>query len=163
MPCSLQTYRSRIGTFNLRTLVKPYRAPSSLPSRRKSTCLAVLLITNYCLLLTIMPSLWPGSTAKPQQMNLYPTCRTYSMTMVGCPSPSVQNKQMDIETIIATHNPHILGLEEANFKHTHDLEDVQQHGYTLHLDSCVHNPNLGLARVAFYTHNSLKVKRRLDL
>ena len=73
------------------------------------------------------------------------------------------NKQLDIETIIGTHKPHILGLGEANFRHDHDLEDVQHNGYTLHLDSCVDNPDLVMARVAVYTHDSLRVKRRSDL
>ena len=74
----------------------------------------------------------------------------------------LQNKQLDIETIIDSHKPHILGLGEANFRHDHDLADVQQPGYTLHLDSCVNNSDLGMARVAAYTHNSLRVKRRSD-
>ena len=73
------------------------------------------------------------------------------------------NKHTEIETIIGTHKPHILGLGEANFRHDHDLADVQQAGYSLHLDSCVSNPDLGMARVAVYTHNSLRVKRREDL
>lgn len=73
------------------------------------------------------------------------------------------NKQLDIETIISSHKPHILGLGEANFKHDHDLGDVQQLDYNLHLDSCVENPELGMARVAVYTHSSLRVKRRPDL
>ena len=73
------------------------------------------------------------------------------------------NKQLDIETIIGSHKPHILGLGEANFRHDHDLADVQQAGYSLHLDSCVDNPSLGMARVAVYTHNSLRVKRRADI
>ena len=75
----------------------------------------------------------------------------------------LHNKQLDIETIISTHKPHILGLGEANFRHDHDLVDVQQHGYSLHLDSCLENPDLGMARVAVYTHSSLRVKRRHDL
>ena len=75
----------------------------------------------------------------------------------------LRNKQPEIETIIGTHKPHILGLGEANFRHDHDLADVQQAGYSLHLDSCVSNPDLGMARVAVYTHNSLRVKRREDL
>ena len=70
---------------------------------------------------------------------------------------------LDIETIVQTHKPHILGLGEANFRHDHDIEDVQLQGYTLHLDSSVENPNLGMARVAVYTHNILRVKRREDL
>ena len=73
------------------------------------------------------------------------------------------NKQQDIESIISTHKPHILGLGEANFRHDHHLADVQQPGYTLHMDSCVDNPALGMARVAVYTHSSLRVKRRADL
>ena len=70
---------------------------------------------------------------------------------------------LDVETIVQTHKPHILGLGEANFRHDHDVEDVQLQGYTLHLDSSVDNPNLGMARVAVYTHNILRVKRREDL
>ena len=73
------------------------------------------------------------------------------------------NKQLDIESIISTHKPHIFGLGEANFRHDHNLEDVQQQDYNLHLDSCVENPELGMARVAVYTHSSLRVKRRSDL
>ena len=73
------------------------------------------------------------------------------------------NKMLDIETIMQTHKPHILGLGEANFRHDHDVEDVQLQGYTLHLDSSVHNPNLGMARVVVYTNNILRVKRRQDL
>ena len=65
--------------------------------------------------------------------------------------------------IISTHKTHIFGLGEANFRHDHDLEDVQQQDYNLHLDSCVENPELGMTRVAVYTHTSLRVKRRSDL
>ena len=75
----------------------------------------------------------------------------------------LSNKQLDSETIIGTHKPHILGLGEANFRHDHDLLDVQQTGYKLHLDSCIDNPDLGMARVDIYTHTSLRVKRRFDL
>lgn len=31
------------------------------------------------------------------------------------------NKQLDIDSIISTHKPHMLGLGEANFRHDHDL------------------------------------------
>ena len=73
------------------------------------------------------------------------------------------NKLDDIESIINSHKPHVLGLGEANFRHDHDIEAVQLPGYTLHLDSCVNNPSLGMARVGVYTHESLRVKRRTDL
>ena len=74
------------------------------------------------------------------------------------------NKQNDLETIIADHKPHILGLGEANFRHDQDKEAVQIQGYNLHIDSGVENPDVGgMARVAVYTHNLLRVKRRPDL
>ena len=63
----------------------------------------------------------------------------------------LSNKQLDIETIIGTHKPHILGLGEANFRHDHDLLDDQQTGYKMHLDSCIDNPDLGSY---IYTHIS---------
>jgi hypothetical protein len=46
---------------------------------------------------------------------------------------------------------------------TRQMHSAQQQGYTLHVDSSVHNPNLGMARVAVYTNNILRVKRREDL
>ena len=73
------------------------------------------------------------------------------------------NKQLDIKTIVEEHKPHIFGLGEANVRSDHDLEDLQLSGYSLHLDSCIDNPHLGLARVAVYTHEALRVQRRRDL
>ena len=74
------------------------------------------------------------------------------------------NKQADIQSIIADHKPHILGLGEANFKHGQDLDDVAVQGYNLHLGQGVDNGHAGsTARVAVYTHTALRVKRRSDL
>ena len=55
----------------------------------------------------------------------------------------------------------VLGLGELQFKKQHDLDEVQQPGFTLHLDSCQNS--LGVSRCGVYTHNSLVVKRRNDL
>ena len=71
------------------------------------------------------------------------------------------NKREDIKEIINTHKPLVLGLGEAQFKKNHDLAEVQQPGYTLHLDSS--QASLGVSRCAVYTHDSLVVKRRNDL
>ena len=71
------------------------------------------------------------------------------------------NKHQDLETIIADHHPHILGLGEANYNQGQDIEAVQFPGYTLHLDSGLEQQ--GMARVAVYTHTSLRVNRRRDL
>ena len=42
----------------------------------------------------------------------------------------LQNKHHEIETIIATNKPHILGLSEANLKKEVDLSLVQHADYT---------------------------------
>ena len=76
---------------------------------------------------------------------------------------SLQNKMLDIATIMDRHKPHILGLGEANFRNDHEIDTVQVPGYTLHIDSSINNPELGLARVVVYTNNILRVKRRDDL
>ena len=78
-------------------------------------------------------------------------------------SAFLENKQMEIGTLIKTHKPHLFGLGEANLRSDQYLGDVQQPGYMMHIDSCIKNPSLGLARVVVYTHNSLIVRRRHDL
>ena len=70
------------------------------------------------------------------------------------------NKLTDIQSIIADHKPHILGLGEANFKKGQDLADVALPGYNLHLGQGVDNEQAArTARVAVYTHTALRVKR----
>jgi hypothetical protein len=75
----------------------------------------------------------------------------------------LQNKYSEIETIIAGHKPHILGLSEANLRAGHDLNSVQFSDYQLHTAQTLTNPDLQVSRVVVYTHNSLVVKRRHDL
>ena len=78
--------------------------------------------------------------------------------------PFMTNKQNNIQSIVAEHRPHILGLGEANFKHGQDLQSVAIPGYNLHLGMGVDNAEVAsTARVAVYTHSILRVKRRHDL
>ena len=39
---------------------------------------------------------------------------------------------MEVESIISDHEPHLLGLSEANLRVDHDLNMVQHPDYTLH-------------------------------
>ena len=78
-------------------------------------------------------------------------------------SSLLQNKHSEIESIIAGHQPHILGLCEANLRHGVNASLVQHQDYQLHIASSIDNPTLGIARVVVYTHSSLIVKRRDDL
>ena len=74
------------------------------------------------------------------------------------------NKQDDILTVIRDHKPHIIGLGEANFNQGQSVEDVAIPGYILHLDSGLECGEVGnTARVAVYTHELIRVKRRQDL
>ena len=78
-------------------------------------------------------------------------------------SSFLHNKKNEIETIIAGHHPHVLGLSEANLKNDHDLALVQLTDYDLHLSPTSTNPELNISRVVVYTHKSLVVRRRNDL
>ena len=75
----------------------------------------------------------------------------------------LHNKHHDIETIIAGHHPHVLGLSEANLRKDHDLSLVQHENYDLHTSPTAENPELATSRIVVYTHKSLVVKRRNDL
>ena len=76
----------------------------------------------------------------------------------------MKNKQQDNKQILQHHKPHILGLGEANFKSGHNLTDVEIPGYKLHLHQAWQYDDLDkTARLAVYTHELLRVKRRPDL
>ena len=42
------------------------------------------------------------------------------------------NKVHEVESIIQDHHPHLLGLSEANFFHSHDLNDVSIQDYDIY-------------------------------
>ena len=42
----------------------------------------------------------------------------------------LNNRMHEIENIISSHRPHVLGISEANFFHNHDLDSVQIENYT---------------------------------
>ena len=73
------------------------------------------------------------------------------------------NRIHEIENIISTHRPHILGLSEANFFQHHDLDSVQIENYKLINAKTLNNPELKVSRVCVYLHNSMVGKIREDL
>ena len=73
------------------------------------------------------------------------------------------NRIHEIENIISTHRPHILGLSEANVFSHHDLSDVQIENYKLFNSKSLTNPNLNVSRLCVYIHDSLVGKLREDL
>ena len=78
-------------------------------------------------------------------------------------SSLLKNKHAEIETIISDHQPHVIGLSEANQRGDQDLGLVQHVDYDLHLAPSSSNPAMNMSRIVVYTHKSLVVKRRTDL
>ena len=71
------------------------------------------------------------------------------------------NKQGDIIEVIQKYKPLVLGIGWTQLKTNNNLADVQQPGFTLHLDSC--QASLGVSWCAVYSRNSMVVKRLEDL
>ena len=69
----------------------------------------------------------------------------------------------ELELAVADHQPHLLGVSEANFKQDHDVEDVQLEDYELFFSNTLGNNNLGISRVVCYKHISLVGGLRPDL
>ena len=70
---------------------------------------------------------------------------------------------MEIEQVVSTNHPHLLGISEANLKRVHDIEDVQLPEYDLILSKTMDNDQLQVSRVVCYMHQSLVGKVREDL
>ena len=68
-------------------------------------------------------------------------------------SSLLHNKHQEIESLIAGHHPHILGLSEANLRSNADLSLVQHADYQLHTDPTLSNPEIGISTVVVYTHS----------
>lgn len=75
----------------------------------------------------------------------------------------LENKMGEIENLISTHRPHLLGISEANLHHHHDLQNVQVDDYDLITCPTITNPILKTSRIVVCKHKSLIGKVRSDL
>ena len=75
----------------------------------------------------------------------------------------LHNKIHEVENIVQDRHPHILGVSEANFLASHDLEDVQIQDYELYTCPTLTNPDIQASRIVIFKHNSLIGKLRPDL
>ena len=73
------------------------------------------------------------------------------------------NKIHEVENIISTHRPHILGISESNYFQDHDYDAVQIENYKFLTAKTINNPNLKVSRVCVYLHKSMVGKIREDL
>ena len=89
--------------------------------------------------------------------------RSIKMAHWNAGSAHLHNKMDELESVIAEHHPHILGISEANFRKDHSLEEVQIENYDLVLSKTIENEYLGVSRVVCYKHHSVVGKVREDL
>ena len=69
----------------------------------------------------------------------------------------------EIEHVVSTYRPHILGISEANLKRIHNIGDVQLPEYDLIVSKTMDNDQLQASRVVCYLHHSLVGKVREEL
>ena len=75
----------------------------------------------------------------------------------------LHNKIHEVENIIHDHQPHLLGLSEANLLAGHDLDDVHIQDYDMYTCPTLENPSIKASRIVVYKHSSLTGKLRPDL
>ena len=75
----------------------------------------------------------------------------------------LHNNLENIESVINSYKPDILGISESNFLKKHDLNDVQIDNYKLFLSETLKNENIEASRIAVYLHNDIVCKVRTDL
>ena len=62
----------------------------------------------------------------------------------------LKNKINEIETVIATYKPHVLGISESCFMEEHDRNEIEIENYDVFLSRTLENPNLMASRLAVY-------------
>ena len=60
-------------------------------------------------------------------------------------SAHLVNKMHEIEQVVSSNHPHVLGISEANFKRGHDVDEVQLQDYDLIQCKTLDNDSLQLS------------------
>ena len=78
-------------------------------------------------------------------------------------SSHLVNKHNEIETVIASHKPHIIGISETSFHGLHSREDIQVEDYEVYFAKTLQNPDLDVSRISVFVHNDVQSMLRPDL
>ena len=73
------------------------------------------------------------------------------------------NRIHEIENIIQDHQPHILGISEANLLLDHDSSECEIDGYKMFTSLTLQNPAIAASRIVVYKHSSIIGELRQDL
>ena len=69
----------------------------------------------------------------------------------------------EIEYLVSSFKPHILGISETNFWRHQSLQNVQLENYDLYFAKSLDNPKHNVSRVAVYVNTCLSTEIRYDL
>ena len=75
----------------------------------------------------------------------------------------LENKMIELESVIESMRPHLLVVSEANLKNTHDRTKVQIPGYELFTAKTIDNEDLNISRLVMYKQEGITAKLRGDL
>ena len=73
------------------------------------------------------------------------------------------NKVNELERIVSQEKPHVLGISEAQFKKSHDLDDLKIDRYSINFSDTLYNQEINVSRVAVLVHDDVVVNIRRDL
>ena len=108
---------------------------------------------------------WPTSKKLNKQAHITNGNRQegIKLTHWNAGSKFMENKMMEVESVVSQLSPSILGISESNLKNSHDLAKVQLPGYQLFTSNTLHNPQLKISRVVVYVKDELNCTLRQDL
>ena len=73
------------------------------------------------------------------------------------------NQMNEIKWLLQDEAPHILFVSESNLKRSHDRDQVEIDGYSLHTTKMIRNADLQVSRIVAYVKDGIIVRRRYDL
>ena len=73
------------------------------------------------------------------------------------------NKINELERIISEEKPHVIGISEAQFENSQDINDLRIEKYSIHFSDTLSCPNLNISRIAVLVHEDITAKVRHDL
>ena len=73
------------------------------------------------------------------------------------------NQINEVKWLLQDETPHILFISESNLKRSHDRDQVEIEGYSLHTSKMIRNPDAQVSRIVAYVKDGIIVRRRDDL
>ena len=73
------------------------------------------------------------------------------------------NKINELERIISTEKPHVIGISETQFDKSQDINELKIDRYSIYFSDTLSCPSLNVSRIAVLVHEDVTAKVRHDL